>query len=260
MPRKIDFRHYGDAALIRIGNDVADLVLGVEAAVAYAVVAVPVVAYHGAVAPGADFGKARILVDLYAPALVFGEVPVEAVELVDGHRVQYLLDLILAEEVPAAVQHQAAVAKARGVRNVAARQAPSGSRVRLRAVNSHRQHLPEGLDGIQEAAEAACAHLGCAPPYADGISFRGNGIILDETHSPATFRDFARLAASKRQFIRKALHRTGAARIHSRVAIQAYTLHVKGPAGHLHAQRRRDNVQGRSLRSASAEHCESGES
>ena len=121
---EVDFRDDGDTALSRICNDVPDLVFGVVAAVAYAVVGVPVAAHHRAVAEGADLGEAGIFVDFDPPSLVFAQVPVEAVELENGHHVKHLLDLIDAEEMPAAVKHHAAVGEAGCVFDLAAGENP----------------------------------------------------------------------------------------------------------------------------------------
>ena len=160
MAGEVYFRHYRDTAGGRVFYDVPDLVLSVEPAVAYAVVAFPVAAHHRAVAPGTDLGETGILVYLYPPALVFGEVPVEAVELIDGHHVQHLLHLLDAEEMPAAVEHQAAVAEPRRIGNLAA------GKLALRT-GSDRKHLANGLQCIEEAAKAACAHLCVFPSDAD---------------------------------------------------------------------------------------------
>jgi len=47
---------------------------------------------EGFFAPCAHLRQARILLDLEAPALVFGEMPVESVELVQGEQINEFLD------------------------------------------------------------------------------------------------------------------------------------------------------------------------
>jgi hypothetical protein len=67
----VDFGDDVDVACGGVGNDVADLFLGVEAAVAFAVVGVAVSVGRGGFAPGADFGEFGVFLDFDAPALVF---------------------------------------------------------------------------------------------------------------------------------------------------------------------------------------------
>ena len=99
MARHLDLGHDGHVPPGRISHDLADIVLGVETAVAFAVAL-------GLIAPGADFRELGILLDLDPPALVFGEVPVQRVQLVGGQQVDAMFDERLAEEVPAFVQQQ----------------------------------------------------------------------------------------------------------------------------------------------------------
>ncbi|CDF22049.1 uncharacterized protein BN736_01776 [Prevotella sp. CAG:617] len=67
-------------------------------------------------------GQARPFLDFGAPALVVAQVPVEAVEFVDGHEVEDFLHLFHTEEVAGGVEHEAAVAKAGLVGNAQAGQ------------------------------------------------------------------------------------------------------------------------------------------
>ena len=112
----IDLRHHLDVAGSGVGNDVGDLFLGVVAAVRARLSAGRIDAGIAAGdAAAADLGQARVFPDLDAPALVVGQVPVEDVELVQGHRVEHALDLVHAVEVPGRIEHVAAPAKARRV-------------------------------------------------------------------------------------------------------------------------------------------------
>ena len=80
VPRHFDFGNDRDETLGGVADDVANLVLRVEAAVALTVEArgfVPGVADHGLSTEAADLGELGILLDLDAPPLVFGQVPVE---------------------------------------------------------------------------------------------------------------------------------------------------------------------------------------
>src|SRR3546814_5944743 len=61
--------------------------------------------YSTLVRSGADLGELRVLLDLEAPALVLGEVPVEGVQLEDRHDVDVLLDELDREEVARSEEH-----------------------------------------------------------------------------------------------------------------------------------------------------------
>ena len=117
MAGHLDFGHDGHVPPGRVGHDLADFVLRVETAVAFAVA-------RGLVAPGADFRELGILLDLDPPALVFGEVPVQRVQLMGGQQVDVVFDELLAEEVPAFVQQQAAPGEPRLVFDPAAGKLP----------------------------------------------------------------------------------------------------------------------------------------
>jgi hypothetical protein len=67
-------------------------------------------------------GQLRIALDLHAPALVIGQVPMEGVELVRGHRVEHALDLVQALEMPCRVEHETAPAEAWRVLDLHCRQ------------------------------------------------------------------------------------------------------------------------------------------
>ncbi|KAG1316802.1 hypothetical protein G6F63_015920 [Rhizopus arrhizus] len=73
-------------------------------------------------AAAARLGQLRVALDLHAPALVVGQVPVEGVELVRGHRVEHALDLVQALEMPRRVEHEAAPAETRRILDLHHRQ------------------------------------------------------------------------------------------------------------------------------------------
>ena len=102
MAGEFDFGDNGDEAAACILHYVADFVLGVETAVAGSVALV--VISGGLVSPGSDFGQEGIFLYLYAPPLVLGEVPVEAVLLVHRHHVEELLYGLDRIEVAATVE------------------------------------------------------------------------------------------------------------------------------------------------------------
>lgn len=117
MARYLDFRHNANAAVGRVADNVAHLVLGVEEG---AVVAIHDVEPHrrfslcARLADGSDGGQFRVAVDLEAPAFAVREMPVEDVESLFVHEVKRPLDLIDSEEVAADVEHVAAPVVLRG--------------------------------------------------------------------------------------------------------------------------------------------------
>ena len=153
MAWKVDLRDDSDAESRGIGDDVFHLILSVVAAVADAVVAAPVLLDDGAVPERADLGELRVLLDLHPPALVIGKMPVEAVELVDGHDVQIPLNLLDREEMPGAVKVHSPVGEARLVLDLHAREEELLGRIRLAAEHLDTRELLKGLNGIEETVE-----------------------------------------------------------------------------------------------------------
>ena len=98
-----------------VGDDVARFVLRIESAVWLAVILARVAADDGLLALRPDLRKARVLPDLDAPALIVGQVPVEAVYVVQGEHVDVCLDLLDGEEVARDVEVHAAVCESRRV-------------------------------------------------------------------------------------------------------------------------------------------------
>ena len=89
----LELRYDADAAVARVLDDLARILLGVEEVV------------------GAEAGEFGIELALDAEALIFGEVPVEDVELDGGHAVEGALDDVHRLEVAATVDHEAAPGK-----------------------------------------------------------------------------------------------------------------------------------------------------
>ncbi len=98
------FRDHLDVAFGRVRHDVADLRLGVEAAVFRRFR----LRGGGGRAAASYAREARVFADFDAPALVVREVPVEGVEFVPGHPVEHGLDELDGLEVAGGVEHQAA--------------------------------------------------------------------------------------------------------------------------------------------------------
>ncbi len=125
VARDVDLRNDLDVALSRIRDHLADLVLRIEAAVrALGAGDRIAAAIAGRNAAAADPGQLRVALDLHAPALVIGEMPMEGVELLLGHRIEDLLDLIQALEVAGRIEHQAAPAETGGIVDAQRRELP----------------------------------------------------------------------------------------------------------------------------------------
>src|SRR5690349_3109848 len=104
MAGHLDLRHNGDEAIARVRDDLPYIVLRVEASVTLVVENVrggitlrP--SDEGSIAPCADLGEPRILLDLDAPALVVGEMPVECVHLMKREEIDVLLHELLRHEM-----------------------------------------------------------------------------------------------------------------------------------------------------------------
>ena len=111
VARHLDFRDDGHEPFLRVGDDVADLVLGVKAAVApsVAVELLAPVTDVRLVPVCRDLGKARVRIDLDPPALVLRQVPVKAVDLVSGEHVDVVLHEVRPKEVTGNIQVHATV-------------------------------------------------------------------------------------------------------------------------------------------------------
>ena len=173
VPRQLDLRDDRDVALGGVGDDLADVRLGVEVgAVLHAVELVGVLLRplrralavadacraHGSILD--EFGVAR---DVEAPTLVLRKVPVEAVELVLRHQVEHLLDRLLAEEVAALVEVRAAPAVGGGVLDLHAR--PGFSVLQLR----------ERHAGVEAPGRVGARHGDAVGGHLQAVALRRHG-------------------------------------------------------------------------------------
>ena len=65
----------------------------------------------GSFAPSAHLGKAGIFLDLYAPALIIGQVPVKAVHAMQCHDVEVALHRLGVKEVAHTIKVHTAITK-----------------------------------------------------------------------------------------------------------------------------------------------------
>ena len=184
---EVDFGDDRDAPFFRIGDDFAHLLLGIVAPVADAVVAVEVLPDHGAGAEGAHLGEPGVFLDLHAPSLVVGQVPVEPVHLEEQHQVERLLDVFDGIEVPRTVEQQAAVAEPGFVRNLHAGHREVFRRVGLRAEDRDRHQLPEGLERIEEAVVPAGPDDAGLRGNVDGVAFVAHRLFFQEEEALGAF-------------------------------------------------------------------------
>ena len=119
-------------------------------------------------APGADLGQRRIGVDLDAPGLIVGEVPVEPVELVPGEDLQELLDLGGAVELARHVEMRRRASRAPAHQDFACGRKKKSLRVPARAA----QDLPKGDEPVKQAGARGGEDIHALPakrsPYPSG--------------------------------------------------------------------------------------------
>ena len=160
MSGEFDLGDHRDKTLRGVVHDVADLVLRIVTAIGrfvelavFVVLAARVAADQRTAAYGTHLGQFRVFLNLDTPSLVVGQVPVEHVELMQGHDIERLLHFVDREEMAADVEHHAPVAQARFVldRHDGQLHGPHVGRT----VSRSGDQLAEGLHRIERP--------GCAP-------------------------------------------------------------------------------------------------
>jgi len=155
MAGHLDLGHDRDVPLGGITDQLADVVLRVKATVTPAVELprlVAVVSDQRLVAPSADLGQPRVLLDFDPPALVVGQVHLQAVEFVLGHHVDKPQHVVLGQEVPRRVDQQPAPREPRPVGDAKARKAAGLALDWLRGGKElGREQLAQGLDGVEQS-------------------------------------------------------------------------------------------------------------
>ena len=149
----VDLRDHRDVPLGGVGDDLADVVLGEEAAVRAPVEhRWPARADLALGPPGALLGQLRVAADLDPPALVVGQVQVQHVELVHREEVDEPEDLALGLEVPGDVEHGPAPAETGGVGDTHGGQSPSAGGLAhgCVAVGVDGQELAQGLRSVED--------------------------------------------------------------------------------------------------------------
>ena len=120
MTGHIDFRKDFYMACFGISHHLAHLFLRVEERpilLIGPIRAVLQISEIGVFTRGTNSGEFGIFLDFQTPTLVVRDVPVEAIELIVGHHVEYFLNLINIEEMTRNVEHKTTIAKARTIRD-----------------------------------------------------------------------------------------------------------------------------------------------
>ena len=155
MAGHLDLRHDRDEALSGVGDDLPDLLLRVETAVTLAVEGrvgpCPLAADERLLPPRGDVRELRILLDLDAPALIVGEMPVEPVELVHRHQIQMFPDELERHEVTRDVEVRSSPGEPRHVLDRYRGHAPGNTWCGRRLIHGRQQQLPHRLDAVEHA-------------------------------------------------------------------------------------------------------------
>ena len=137
-------------------------------------------------APGPDFREPGILVDLDAPALVLGQVPVEHVLLVHRHQVDELHDLLLREEEAAAVEQRAPVPEGGFILDGAARNRPfSDALCPGLPINFRGKKLHDSLQAVEGAVHLGGLDADAFRCHLQAISFLAESPDFPQDNLPA---------------------------------------------------------------------------
>ena len=143
MSRHIDFRNNSNETFGCIGYNFFGLFLGIETTDRCTVEFTGTGSCDCFLTVGTDFGQFRIFFNLDTPSLVFGEVPVEVVDVVHGQDVDDFFQVVYREIVTAYIDHETAEIISREVFDC-----PCWKRSKRFAFGD-RQCLVDGLDTVE---------------------------------------------------------------------------------------------------------------
>ena len=141
----VDLGHDGDVAVGCVLDELRERLLRVEAASGAA---------HGRAA--AVFRQVRPGLDLDAPALIVGEMQVQAIDLVHRDQVDVPLHVVRTEEVARHVEHRAAPREPRTIDDPSRGHGDRAALARRRRgmLDDDRQELPQRLHAVEEPGGA----------------------------------------------------------------------------------------------------------
>ena len=178
-----------DVARLSIVHHFLEVFLGVVVAAAVLCIVEELGAIAGAgeraCAHGTHFCESGILGHVNAPALVVGQVPVEAVHLIERHHVEHTLHLFLVEEVAGDVHHESAVTKHGLVGDVHKRHGPLGTLHLSAGKELARQELFERLERIEEAGLRRGCHVDAVVAHNECIALGGQGVVVSKLEDVA---------------------------------------------------------------------------
>ena len=172
MARQVDFGNDGDKPLAGILHDFARLLLRVEALMGLAVILARVVSYDRLGAVCAHGGEFRVFLDFDAPALVVGQVPVEAVDVVQREHVDEALHGVEGHEMARHVEVRTAIGEARRICHLAGRYFYA-----LSSRLQHGQSLAQCLHAVEQPGVACALDADAVLGDIDGVALAG-GIFL----------------------------------------------------------------------------------
>ena len=179
----VDFRDDGDGQAIGQRNDLTGDVLGIVATGGLWTRAQQRRQGLAVTAPGADLGQLGECLDLDAPGFVFGQVPVELVELVPGHQLDELADFSGRIELARHIEMAAAIGKAGFVGDGAT----GGKDEGLWVLSGAAQDLPQRDQTIEHALTRGCRYSGGSFIKGDLIGFGAQARFMRDGYGHACF-------------------------------------------------------------------------
>ena len=165
VARQVDLRDNVHMALSGILHKVAELFLSIEPAVPDGVIKSAVATDDGAVTIGANLSQLRVFLDLDAPALVFRQMEMELVHVMQCQHIDVNLHRVDVHEMEAGIEVHDTVSKTRIISNT------TGWQCHFFKSHTNRQAFPNSLDAIKQACFISAFHNDLIGIHYDFISF-----------------------------------------------------------------------------------------
>ena len=185
----VDFGDYLDETLTGVGNNLANVVLRVESAIVLAVRLGSLPGKDATVTPSPHLGQAGIFLNLNAPSLVLGQVPVETVELIGAHDVKDVFHRLLAEEMASLVKHEATPSETRFVCDGNGWHRPAVRRLVGPLAGHHiaGHQLLHSLERIEETGRTGGSDAYTVLTDVEAVCLRSQFGVEGEHHGSASF-------------------------------------------------------------------------